>query len=180
MNQDDYIGATALKGPHGDQNWAAIGSPLATPGAFVITDKNPNPIETVRWIDYLYGEEGSKMFFMGFEGKSYNVTADGQFEYTDEITKNPSGLTFEQALIKYVVWPGGGYPNVVQEKFFKGAESRPEAVETAENTIHMFLKKYGPPSLLQPRKMRIWARWERHQQLCNGDESQICFRQCLL
>lgn len=132
MNQDDYIGATALKGPHGDQIWAAIGSPLATPGAFVITDKNPNPIETVRWIDYLYGEEGSKMFFMGFEGKSYHVTADGQFEYTDEITKNPSGLTFEQALIKYVVWPGGGYPNVVQEKFFKGAESRPEAVETAE------------------------------------------------
>lgn len=132
MGQTDYIGANALKGPHGDQIWSSIGSPLASPGAFVITDRNPNPVETVRWIDYLYGEEGSKMFFMGFEGKSYTMNDKGEYEYTDEINKNPSGLTFEQALIKYVVWPGGGYPNIVQQKFFKGAESRPESLETAE------------------------------------------------
>lgn len=132
MGQADYIGANALKGPHGDQIWSSIGSPLASPGAFVITDRNPNPVETVRWIDYLYGEEGSKMFFMGFEGKSYTVNDKGEYEYTDEINKNPSGLTFEQALIKYVVWPGGGYPNIVQQKYFKGAESRPESLETAE------------------------------------------------
>lgn len=132
MKQTDYIGATAMQGPHGDRVWSAIGSALSSAGAFVITDRNPYPEATVRWIDYLYGDEGSKMFFMGFEGQSYEVTPSGEFAYTKEITENPNGLTFEQALVKYVVWPGGGYPNIVRQKFFKGAESQPEAVQAAE------------------------------------------------
>ncbi|ALS26505.1 ABC transporter substrate-binding protein [Paenibacillus sp. 32O-W] len=144
MNQTDYIGATALKGPYGDQIWSAVGSPLASPGAFVITDRNPEPEATVRWIDHLYGEEGSKMFFMGFEGKSYVVNDKGEYEYTEEITNNPNGLTFEQALIKYVVWPGGGYPNIVQQRFFKGAESQPESVAAAERFKPFFPEEIWP------------------------------------
>ncbi|GGD82860.1 extracellular solute-binding protein [Paenibacillus nasutitermitis] len=139
MSQTGYIGASALKGPHGDQLYSSVGSPLAAPGAFVITDKNKSPEATVRWMDYLYGEEGSKMFFMGFEGKSYEKTASGDLQYTKEITANPNGLTIEQALVKYVVWPGGGYPNMVQQKFFKGAESQPESIQAAEK-----FKKYMP------------------------------------
>ncbi|MFK7694945.1 ABC transporter substrate-binding protein [Paenibacillus sp. HJGM_3] len=142
MNQPGYIGASALKGPHGDQVYSAVGSPLANSGAFVITDKNKYPEATVRWMDHLYGEEGSKMFFMGFEGKSYEKTASGDLQYTKEITNNPNGLTFEQALVKYVVWPGGGYPNMVQQKFFKGAESQPESIQAAEK-----FKKYMPNEL---------------------------------
>jgi putative aldouronate transport system substrate-binding protein len=144
MNQPGYFGASALKGPHGDQVYTAVGSPLAVPGAFVITDKNKHPEATVRWIDYLYGEEGSKMFFMGFEGKSYEKTASGELQYTKEITANPNGLTFEQALVKYVVWPGGGYPNIVRQQFFKGAESLPESVEAAERFAKYMPKELWP------------------------------------
>ncbi|PYI54855.1 extracellular solute-binding protein [Paenibacillus flagellatus] len=144
MNQTGYIGAGALKGPRGEQLYSAIGSPLAVPGAFVITDKNKHPEATVRWMDYLYGEEGSKMFFMGFEGKSYETAPSGELQYTKEITANPNGLTFEQALVKYVVWPGGGYPNMVQQKFFKGAESLPESVQTAEKFAKHIPKELWP------------------------------------
>lgn len=144
MNQTDYFGANALEGPHGDRLWSAVGASLSHPGAFVITDKNPHPEATVRWIDHLYSEEGSKMFFMGFEGLSYEETADGELQYTEEILNHPNGLTFEQALVKYVVWPGGGYPNIVRQKYFKGAESRPEAVEAAERFSLYFPEEIWP------------------------------------
>lgn len=144
MNQKGYVGASALKGPKGDQIYTAIGSSLAAPGAFVITDRNKHPEATVRWLDYLYGDEGSKLFFMGFEGKSYEKTPSGELQYTKEITENPNGLTFEQALVKYVVWPGGGYPNIVRQKFFKGAESQPEAVEAAQRFAKYIPKELWP------------------------------------
>lgn len=132
MNQTGYIGAPAMEGPRGDKLYSEFRPPVAGPGAFVITDKNKYPAETVRWMDYFYGEEGNKMFFMGFKDKSYIENADGTVEYTDEILKNPDGLTFEQALVKYVTWPGGGYPGIVRAKFFKGAEGLPESLEAAE------------------------------------------------
>ncbi|UVI27373.1 extracellular solute-binding protein [Paenibacillus spongiae] len=144
MKQKDYIGLGALQGPHGDQIWSAVGSALSSAGAFVITDRNKHPEATVRWIDHLYSDEGSKMFFMGFEGKSYEIDPSGEIAYTKEITENPDGLTFEQALVKYVVWPGGGYPNIVRQKFFKGAESQPEAVEAAKRFANQFPEEIWP------------------------------------
>ncbi|MCQ6561139.1 extracellular solute-binding protein [Paenibacillus mendelii] len=144
MKQKDYIGLGALKGPHGDQVWSAVGSALSSAGAFAITDRNKHPEATVRWIDHLYSDEGSKMFFMGFEGKSYEIDPSGEIAYTKEITENPDGLTFEQALVKYVVWPGGGYPNIVRQKFFKGAESQPEAIEAAKRFANQFPEEIWP------------------------------------
>lgn len=152
MNQKGYVGATALAGPHGDRLYAAVGSPLASVGAFAITDHNKYPEATMRWIDYLYGDEGSKMFFMGFKDKSYEETPDGELKYTEEITNNPNGLTFEQALVKYVVWPGGGYPNIVRQKYFKGAESLPEAVAAAQKFSQYFPKEIWPPFSFTPEE----------------------------
>ncbi|GIP37802.1 ABC transporter substrate-binding protein [Paenibacillus sp. J31TS4] len=132
MSQPGYIGLGALKGPHGDQIYSHIKTPVVWPGAFVITDKNKNPEATVRWIDYFYGEEGATFYFMGIEGQSYRKTADGKLEFVDEITKNPNGLTMDQALAKYITWLGGSYPGYVQEKYFKGSETLPESVEAGK------------------------------------------------
>ncbi|GIP38260.1 sugar ABC transporter permease [Paenibacillus sp. J31TS4] len=145
MKQTAYVGTPVLKGPRGDQMFTGIGSPVATLGSFAITDKNKNPEATVRWIDYFYGEEGAKMFFLGFKDKSYKELPDGNYEYTDEIAKNPNGLTLEQALVKYVTWPGGGYPSIVRQKTFKGAESLPESVAAAEKYKPYLIKDIWPP-----------------------------------
>jgi putative aldouronate transport system substrate-binding protein len=118
----------------------------------VITDKNKHPEATMRWIDYLYSDEGSKMFFMGFKGQSYEELPNGEVKYTDEITNNPKGLTFEQALVKYVVWPGGGYPNIVRQKYFKGAEGLPESVEAAEKFSKFFPKEIWPSFSYTPEE----------------------------
>ncbi len=132
FNGEGYFGLGALKGPHGDQLYTHIKVPMVWPGAFVITDKNKNVEATVRWMDHFYGDEGATFYFMGKEGVSYTKAADGKLEFIDEIKKNPSGLTMDQALTKYVTWMGGSYPGYVQEKYFKGSETLPESVQAGK------------------------------------------------
>src|SRR5699024_1428372 len=74
---EDFAGLEiALKGPNGDQLWCKRGR-TGTKSGFVITDKCEYPEAAVRWIDYFYGEEGTRMFYMGKEGETYEKTADG-------------------------------------------------------------------------------------------------------
>lgn len=144
MNQKNYIGAQALKGPNGDRVYSQIRTPLINVGAFVITDKNKYPEATVRWMDYFYSDEGIKMYFMGFKDVTFKEMEGGQVDYLDEIKKNPKGLTLEQALAPYVVWPGGGYPGMVKQQYFKGAESLPESLDAAKKAEPYFVKEKWP------------------------------------
>ncbi|GAB2537707.1 extracellular solute-binding protein [Gracilibacillus alcaliphilus] len=132
MNQQDFIGLGALEGPHGDQVYSQVKTPLIHVGAFAITSANEHPEATLRWIDYFFSEEGATFQFMGVEGETYEVTEDGGYEYVEEITNNPDGLTMDEALTPYVTWMGGSYPGYVQEQYFKGSESLPNAIEAGE------------------------------------------------
>src|SRR5690606_24565851 len=101
-------------------------------GAFAITDKNKHSDATVRWRDHFFGEEGARFYYMGQKDVTYKETADGKLEYVDEITNNPNGLTYDQALAKYFAWLGGSYPGYVKEQYFKGSETLPESIATGE------------------------------------------------
>ncbi|WP_309121488.1 extracellular solute-binding protein [Paenibacillus sp.] len=127
---EHFVGAPALSGPHGDRIFSRARSPLIDPGAFVITDKNEHPEATVRWIDYFYSEEGSKLFFMGIKDLSYTEQPDGTLEYTEEYLKDSS---------KFVSWAGGWYPAMLTAKTFKGGEASPESMAAAEK-----VKPYWP------------------------------------
>ncbi len=131
-NQDGYVGMPVLTGPKGDRRLTNMGSPLGNLGMFVLTDKAKNPEAAIRWIDHFYGDEGAKMFFMGFEGVTYKVDANGEYAYLDVIQKNPDGLNLDQAVSQYLTWPGGYYPGIVKQKFFKGAEGLPSSMKNAE------------------------------------------------
>ncbi len=116
MNDDNFIGLGALKGPHGDQLYTHLKVPMVHVGAFVITDKNPYPEATVRWIDHFFGEEGATFYFMGKEGETYEKLEDGTLEYTKDITDNPDGLTHDQALAKNFTWLGGKVTQVMSRQ----------------------------------------------------------------
>lgn len=141
MSQPGYYGLGALKGPHGDQLFTQVKVPIVWPGSFVVTDKNKNPEATIRWIDHLYGDEGATFYFMGVEGQTYKKAADGKLEFVEEITKNPNGLTMDQALAKYITWLGGSYPGYVQEKYFKGSETLPESMAVGKKAEQHKLKE---------------------------------------
>ncbi|ATP41670.1 ABC transporter substrate-binding protein [Solibacillus sp. R5-41] len=129
---DNYVGAQVLEGPNGDRQYTAMSNGLGNLGMFVLTDKAKNPEAMVRWVDHLYGDEGTKMFFMGFEGVTYEEDAEGNFKYLETITNNPEGKTMDQAISEYLTWPGGYYPGIVTQKFFQGAESKENSVKNAE------------------------------------------------
>lgn len=131
-NQKDYIGLGGLKGPHGDTLYSHVKSPLVHVGAFAITNKNEHPQATIRWMDYFFSEEGATLQFMGVEGETYEKNGDEKPQFTEEITNNPDGLTFDQALTPYVTWMGGSYPGYVQEKYFGGSEALPSSVAVGD------------------------------------------------
>ncbi|KRG13827.1 ABC transporter substrate-binding protein [Virgibacillus soli] len=126
--RDEYIGAVTLEGPHGDKLHSNYGSSLNNVGGFAITDKNQYPEETIRWIDYFYSDEGSRLFFMGVEGETYVENEDGTVEYTDLIENNPDGLTRTEAISKYLTWRAGPYPAFVKRDYF-GVKTSNEAAE---------------------------------------------------
>src|SRR5699024_3229915 len=126
-----FIPGNALEGPDGIKSYNGITSPLSSLGDFAITKENENPEATVRWLDYFYSDEGSKMFFMGIEGVTYEETENGP-ELMDEITDNPDGLSLTQALAKYLINPGGNHPVMVTDDYFTGSENAPQDHEAAE------------------------------------------------
>lgn len=132
MKLDGYVGMPVLEGPNGERAYNAVSNGLGNLGMFVLTDKAENPEAMVRWMDYFYGDEGTKMFFMGFEGVTYEENDKGEFKYLDVITDNPDGLNMDQAISEYLTWPGGYYPGIVKQKFFQGAESKDNSRLNAE------------------------------------------------
>lgn len=69
-----------------------------------ITSKCKDPALAAKWCNYAYGEDGHLLFNFGIEGESYTME-DGIPTYTELITKNPNGLSMQEALSRYAV-PG--------------------------------------------------------------------------
>lgn len=129
---ENYNPAPALQGPNGDQLYVGLSSVVNNTGGFVITSENEHPEATVRWLDYFYSDEGTRMFFLGIEGETYEIDENGEYQYIDEIVNSPEGLTFEQELGKYLTWLGGGYPGIVTQEYFHGLENSPQALDATE------------------------------------------------
>ncbi len=51
----------------------------------------------VKWIDYLYSDEGRMLLNFGVEGDTYNMV-DGKPVYTDKILHNPEGYSIFEAM----------------------------------------------------------------------------------
>lgn len=123
-----FTGAYALEGPNGDKQYIGIADPVTSSGAFTITNENEHPAATLRWIDYFYGDEGSKLMLMGVEGETFEETEEGELKYKDYITESDESLTEE--LSKFTIW-GGGFPFMFKEDYFFGAETTDQELESA-------------------------------------------------
>lgn len=155
--RDEYIGSVALEGPYGDKLWSNYRAPLVHVGGFAITDKNPYPRETVRWIDYFYSDEGAKFYFMGVEGVTYVENEDGTVEYMDIIMNNPDGLPYTQAISKFLTWRGVTYPGIVKEAYFKGSEGLESSKIAAEKFKNDRPKEIWPPFNFTVEEMDIMS-----------------------
>ncbi|MBO0991820.1 extracellular solute-binding protein [Bacillus sp. SD088] len=139
----NFVGMPALEGP-GGKTYNKATSSLNHMGAFVVTSENENIPATLRWLDHFYSEEGAELFFMGIEGETFERDEDGNAQYLDKITDSPDGLSMEQELSNYVTWLGGGYPGIVKQETFQGAESLTSSIEAAEKLEPNMLDEIWP------------------------------------
>lgn len=128
-DQYEYVGGSALKGPHGDQIYSSITSSLSDPGSFVITKDNPDPAASIRWIDYFYSDEGARLIYMGIEDETFVKTEKGMYEYIDEIKQTSHR---ESAIAEYIPWVGTNPPGIVKQDYFIGSETSEATLATAE------------------------------------------------
>lgn len=69
-----------------------------------ISADSENKELAMKWLDYLFTEEGSMLAGYGIEGESYTME-DGQPQWTELITNNPDGYNFATAYRIYALTP---------------------------------------------------------------------------
>jgi putative aldouronate transport system substrate-binding protein len=109
-NQDDFVFVPPFANRDRKAGFNNVGLTYAL-GAFAISNKNKYPAETMRWIDYYYGDEGARLIWLGEEGVTYVKKPDGTYTVTDLIRRNPNGLNMPQSMGQYAIgFAGGGAP----------------------------------------------------------------------
>ncbi|MDF2660922.1 MAG: extracellular solute-binding protein family 1 [Paenibacillus sp.] len=78
----------------GQKDFASNGSGAA------VTTSNKNPVETVKWLDYAYGEKGNMLFNYGIEGQSYKME-NGKAVFLPDILSPKAGVSVQQAIAKF-------------------------------------------------------------------------------
>ena len=146
--QDKFEGLpAALKGPHGDQMFSGRSNAAAPDGSFVITKVNKYPEVTMRWVDYLYTEEGAMLWYVGIEDVTCEKLEDGTYDYLPEIKNPPEGMTYQQSISRYVPWVGGNNPMIATQKYFRGPATLPISAEAARR-LEPYISKIIWPTFI--------------------------------
>lgn len=99
----EYVALPPLTGPDGTSLTAY--NPIGlTQGAFAITNANKHPIESIKWIDYLFSEEGTRRANEGREGVEWIVPADGVLGINGSQARWQRAKTLDD--VQNVVWQG--------------------------------------------------------------------------
>lgn len=90
--RNEYSDLLPLAGPSGDRIWNRYDRGYYTVRG-VITDTNPDPVATIRWLDAQYEEEMSVRLHWGEIGKNIERTAEGGWKVLDTA---PDGMTSDE------------------------------------------------------------------------------------
>ena len=91
---DDYIALAPLIGPEGDQIWCRSGwlNGNISGNGFVITNTNPYPEASIRWINEFFAPENTVEIFLGPEGVCLEKDASGMYTYIP----TPEGMSYNE------------------------------------------------------------------------------------
>lgn len=106
----DYVALPALKGSEHKPIWPQFDSVVR--GMFAITSECKYPEAVVRYIDYLYSEEGAKLLRQGVKGVNYKEYPDGSWEQII-----PEGAGKDEARAHITPASSGIAPSVSPLKF---------------------------------------------------------------
>lgn len=81
-----------------------------TSGNTAISADSENWEVALRWLDYLYTDEGALLANYGVEGDTFEFNEDGEPVFTDKILNNENGWTMTQTVASYLC-PSAGIAN---------------------------------------------------------------------
>lgn len=119
------------------------GMVVAMAGKLYITTACEYPEEAMQYVNYVYTPAGTELVSYGVEDLTYTKDADGTINYTELMTNNPDGLSFDIASVYYL--PGQWLPVDQQERYLE-LTLAPEAVEAYQ----MWTAEYGDNTMLIP------------------------------
>lgn len=93
-------------------------------GRAAITKDNEHPEATIRWLDYLYTEEGTLLSRLGIEGVTYEWNDDDQW-----ILLSEGGLSTTETNAKHAPGVGTNVPMVLTEEFYEKEGDNPAILE---------------------------------------------------
>ena len=121
----DLVPAPMPKAPDGKVHTGISGYGQMVPHGASICSTNENIVETVKWLDWHYSEEGTALYNWGLEGQAYEVV-DGKNQFTDLITNNPDGLSKDEADARYAGGVLTQMPIVEDPEVFLALKSLPQ------------------------------------------------------
>lgn len=146
----DATGFASLVAKEGDRPYSSQTQNSITGYYFVVTPDCKDVEAAVKFLNYCYTEEGTMLLNYGIEGESYEII-DGVPTYTELITKNPNGLTMQQALAQYTLtWDQG--PLVQQREYIEQYAGRPQQQETLKRWVETDVDKYRIPTFEIPEE----------------------------
>lgn len=95
---------------------------LIKQGGFAITKNCKYPEAAVRWVDYLYSDEGGKLAWCGVEGVSYKMNDDGSWNWI-----LADGESQGDVRGKCTIQPGSNFAHKQPGEFFYKIDNKYEA-----------------------------------------------------
>lgn len=127
-------------------------------GTFAITSACEDPAALVRWVDFLYSEEGEHLAQAGEEGVDFVMLSDGTWEWIDD-----ASTVANTVLTDVVIVGGGSMPG-----YSSAAFQRNYADESTHNTVEQLYalkqqSRYPYPIVYlskanQTRVAEIWSK----------------------
>lgn len=103
-------------------------------GGWSISHSNPDPIATIKMMDYLFRAEGSRLVNFGVENDTYTVEG-GKPVYTAKITNNPDTGFHESLVTNGMQWKIGLQQDIEYEKQFANAIATAARIDYMDNYI---------------------------------------------
>lgn len=104
-------------GPSGADNrpWSFYTPVVKSDCSSFITKNCKDPVAAIKWLDYLYSEEGSDLVWLGVKDVTYKENEDGTFSYVDDILYAPEG--YAKKLGQYsITWGNGTEPGMFTQR----------------------------------------------------------------
>ena len=139
-----------------DPNWKAIpfalsdidvhvtmSNVVAMNGKLFITTACKEPEVAMQYVNYCYTEPGKDLVAFGVEDLTYTKDADGKIAYTDLMTNNPDGMSFDIANVYYTC---AQWLPTDQQQQFLDLQYCPEATAAYQ----LWTAEYGDNTMLIP------------------------------